>query len=191
MDNFIDKLAQKFTAGEVIKANQAAEEGELRRLREQVAEYERCLQEMRKLQMRNTEAAESLKELLEQSKADIRGLADESLNKITRLTAPEGNDKRIEETLDKLIATAEKNQKEIAEWFRQADDFLHKENVKVYRNVQAVVTEESKTGREAILAAQDSTAKKYYKKMLWVMVLTFLAAAAGVIIQVMDLGGRF
>ena len=27
MDNFIDKLAQKFTAGEVIKANQAAEEG--------------------------------------------------------------------------------------------------------------------------------------------------------------------
>ena len=191
MDNFIDKLAQKFTAGEVIKANQAAEEGELRRLREQVAEYERCLQEMRKLQMRNTEAAESLKELLEQSKADIRGLADESLNKITRLTAPEGNDKRIEETLDKLIATAEKNQKEIAEWFRQADDFLHKENVKVYRNVQAVVTEESKTGREAILAAQDSTAKKYYKKMLWVMVLTFLAAAAGVIIQVMDLGGMF
>ncbi|MDD7025583.1 MAG: hypothetical protein PUI46_00555 [Lachnospiraceae bacterium] len=191
MDNFIDKLAQKFTAGEVIKANQAAEEGELRRLREQVAEYERCLQEMRKLQMRNTEAAESLKELLEQSKADIRGLADESLNKITRLTAPEGSDKRIEETLDKLIATAEKNQKEIAEWFRQADDFLHKENVKVYRNVQAVVTEESKTGREAILAAQDSTAKKYYKKMLWVMVLTFLAAAAGVIIQVMDLGGMF
>lgn len=191
MDNFIDKLAQKFTAGEVIKANQAAEEGELRRLREQVAEYERCLQEMRKLQMRNTEAAESLKELLEQGKADIRGLADESLNKITRLTAPEGNDKRIEETLDKLIATAEKNQKEIAEWFRQADDFLHKENVKVYRNVQAVVTEESKTGREAILAAQDSTAKKYYKKMLWVMVLTFLAVAAGVIIQVMDLGGMF
>lgn len=191
MDNFIDKLAQKFTAGEVIKANQAAEEGELRRLREQVAEYERCLQEMRKLQMRNTEAAESLKELLEQGKADIRGLADESLNKITRLTAPEGSDKRIEETLDKLIATAEKNQKEIAEWFRQADDFLHKENVKVYRNVQAVVTEESKTGREAILAAQDSTAKKYYKKMLWVMVLTFLAAAAGVIIQVMDLGGMF
>ena len=191
MDNFIDKLAQKFTAGEVIKANQAAEEGELRRLREQVAEYERCLQEMRKLQMRNTEAAESLKELLEQSKADIRGLADESLNKITRLTASEGSDKRIEETLDKLMATAEKNQKEIAEWFRQADDFLHKENVKVYRNVQAVVTEESKTGREAILAAQDSTAKKYYKKMLWVMVLTFLAAAAGVIIQVMDLGGMF
>ena len=54
MDNFIDKLAQKFTAGEVIKANQAAEEGELRRLREQVAEYERCLQEMRKIKMRNT-----------------------------------------------------------------------------------------------------------------------------------------
>ena len=55
MDNFIDKLAQKFTAGEVIRANQAAEEQELRRLRQQVAEYENCLQEMRKLQLLNTE----------------------------------------------------------------------------------------------------------------------------------------
>ena len=63
MDNFIDKLAQKFTAGEVIRANQAAEEQELRRLRQQVAEYENCLQEMRKLQLLNTETAESMKQL--------------------------------------------------------------------------------------------------------------------------------
>ncbi len=189
MDNFIDKLAQKFTAGEVIRANQAAEERELRKLQEQVTEYERCLQEMRKLQLRNTETAESLKELVEQSKADISGLAHESLNKIVRITPPESEQKKIEETMDKLAAAMEKNQKEIAQWFKQADDFLHKENVKVYRNVQAVVAEESKAGREAILAAQDSTAKKYYKKMLWVMVLTFLAAAAGVVIQVMELWG--
>ena len=30
MDNFIDRLAQKFTAGEVIRANAAAEERELK-----------------------------------------------------------------------------------------------------------------------------------------------------------------
>ena len=63
MDNFIDKLAQKFTAGEVIRANQAAEEQELRRLRQQVAEYENCLHEMRKLQLLNTETAESMKQI--------------------------------------------------------------------------------------------------------------------------------
>ena len=43
MDNFMDTLAQKFTVGEVIRANTVAEERELNRLREQVAEYERCL----------------------------------------------------------------------------------------------------------------------------------------------------
>ena len=31
MDNFIDRLAQKFTAGEVISANSAAEERELKK----------------------------------------------------------------------------------------------------------------------------------------------------------------
>ena len=57
MDNFIDRLAQKFTAGEVIRANSVTEEREFKRLREQVAEYERCLQEMRKVQLTNTQTA--------------------------------------------------------------------------------------------------------------------------------------
>ena len=64
MDNFIDKLAQKFIAGEVIKANSVAEERELKRLREQVAEYERCLQEMRKVQMTNTQTAKNLHDMM-------------------------------------------------------------------------------------------------------------------------------
>ena len=46
MDNFIDKLAQKFNAQELIKANTQAEAKELERLQLQVAEYERILQEI-------------------------------------------------------------------------------------------------------------------------------------------------
>lgn len=190
MDNFIDKLAQKFTAGELIKANQAAEAGELKKLQEQVAEYERCLQEMRKLQMRNTEAAEGLKQLMEQSKADIRSVTDESLAKLSRIALPVREDKS-EERMEQLIQLLEKNQKEIGEWFKRADEFLHKENVKVYRNVQAVVVDEIKGAKEAILAAQEGTTAKYYKKMIWILVLTFLTTAAGVVIQVMNLYGMF
>lgn len=204
MDNFIDKLAQKFTAGEVIRANQAAEEQELRRLRQQVAEYENCLQEMRKLQLhntetaesmkqlqlRNTETAESLKQLLEKSYADLDRLTRESLDKITQLTVV-NQDKGREEELDRLLKTLEANQKEIADWFKRADDFLHKENVKVYRNVQAVVVEENKAKTEAILAAQEATARKYYGKTKWLLLLTFLAAVTGVSIQILSLCGIF
>lgn len=190
MDNFIDKLAQKFTAGELIKANQAAEAGELKKLQQQVAEYERCLQEMRKLQMRNTEAAESLKQLMEQSKVDMRSVTDESLAKLSQIVLPVREDKR-EESMEQLIEMLQKNQKEIGEWFKQADEFLHKENVKVYRNVQAVVVDEIKGAKEALLAAQEGAAAKYYKKMMRILVLTFLAAAAGVVIQVMSIYGMF
>ena len=34
MDNFIDRLAQKFIAGEVIRANSAVEEREMKKLRD-------------------------------------------------------------------------------------------------------------------------------------------------------------
>lgn len=190
MDNFIDKLAQKFTAGEVIRANQAAEEQELRKLRQQVEEYENCLKEMRKLQLRNTETTEGMKQLLEESRAGLDSLTKESLKKIEQVRAVSSSEKQ-EEKLTELLKLLEKNQKEIEEWFKKADDFLHKENVKVYRNVQAVITEESKAKTETILVAQENTARKYYKKIMWIMVLTFLAAAAGVVLQVMNLYGAF
>ena len=48
MDNFMDKLAQKFNAQEMIRANAQAEASELKRLQEQVATYEAILQDMLK-----------------------------------------------------------------------------------------------------------------------------------------------
>lgn len=63
MDSFIDKLAQKFTAQEIIKANSSAEAEELRRTREQVKQYEACLEEMKNV---NESMKESL-EMLEQT----------------------------------------------------------------------------------------------------------------------------
>ena len=64
MDNFIDKLAQKFSAQELIKANSQAEAAEAKRLEQQVAEYEKILQEMRKLNYKNTEIADRIEEII-------------------------------------------------------------------------------------------------------------------------------
>ena len=185
MDNFIDRLAQKFTAGEVIRANAAAEERELRRLREQVAEYERCLQEMRKVQMTNTQTARNLHDLMVESTEGIRKLTQEGAAKIADIqleteaqkaeakksveTAAYTMEKmeekvvKMQETVAELTEALEKNQKEIAEWFKQADDFLHKENVKVYRNVQAVVVDEVAAKAENIMKSQEEAVKKSRK----------------------------
>lgn len=257
MDNFIDKLAQKFTAGEVIRANSAAEERELKRLREQVAEYEKCLQEMRKIQMTNTQTAQNLHDLMVESTESFRKLAKESTESYQKFTADSSENfqkfttesiesfqkitgesaetlqkltaesmakisdiqletdvqkaeakksvetaattmeqmeekvVKMQETVAELIAALDKNQKEVAEWFKQADDFLHKENVKVYRNVQAVVVDEVGNKAEAIMKAQEETAKKSNKPVLIFAVLGFVAAAASLVVQILEVMGMF
>lgn len=213
MDNFIDKLAQRFTAGEVIRANSAAEERELKKLREQVAEYERCLQEMRKIQMTNTQSAQQLHDLMVESSESIHKLVKESLDKVAAIqletqeqkaeanksvekatvTVEEMETKVVEmqQTVANLITSLEKNQKEISDWFKQADDFLHKENVKVYRNVQAVVVEEVGNKADAVVKAQEETVKKNSKPVLIFAILGFVAAAASLVVQILNIMGMF
>ncbi len=84
MDSFADKIAQKFTAQDMIKANAAAEEKELERLRMQVAEYDLRLKEIRKLNLKNLELADNLQALIDAENArikeyeDVRGAAPAS-----------------------------------------------------------------------------------------------------------------
>ncbi len=68
MDSFIDKLAQKFTAQEIIKANSSAEAAELKRTREQVQQYEACLEEMKNV---NESMKDSLAKLEETLSLDL------------------------------------------------------------------------------------------------------------------------
>lgn len=65
MDSFIDKLAQKFTAQEIIKANSSAEAAELKRAREQVQQYEACLEEMKNVNESMKESLAKLEETLD------------------------------------------------------------------------------------------------------------------------------
>ena len=206
MDNFIDKLAQKFTAGEVIRANSVAEERELKRLREQVAEYERCLQEMRKIQVTNSQTARQVHDLMTEGREGFRKLTEESLAKFEELQLSSNKKEELEEEtlnetkriveeltdfMKKISDHLEKNQKDVEKWFQQADDFLHKENVKVYRNVQAVVVEEVGKKSEAVIKAQEETGKKYSKPVLIFAVLAFLCGAGNIILTLMIQYGMF
>ena len=82
MDNFIDKLAQKFSAQEVIKANLAAEAKETRRLREKMESYETLLTEMRQINLKNMESAEKVKQLMQEGIAGDKDYFQEQFDKL-------------------------------------------------------------------------------------------------------------
>ena len=73
MDMFMDKLAQKLTAQEIIKANTTAEEGELKRLRDQVEEYDKCLSRLQQILEESAEKLQGNSTVNE----EIRNLLDE------------------------------------------------------------------------------------------------------------------
>lgn len=81
MDMFMDKLAQKMTAQEIIRANTTAETEELNRLRNQVAEYNECLA---RLQQLIEEGAEKLQGP-QVDGSELNRLVEESIDKIRSL----------------------------------------------------------------------------------------------------------
>ncbi len=174
MDTFIDKLAQKFSAQDMIRANLAAEAKETKKLREKMESYEILLQEMRQINLKNMESAERVNVMLQEgSQADKEYLQ---------------------------------------EMFAKADESLHTENVKVYRNVQAAIQngleEQTKTlleeqqkqiekqqehieAQHKLIQDQGIAAKKRGIFINVITILIFLGVAADITLQVLEVLGFF
>lgn len=166
MDNFMDKLAQKFNAQEMIKANSQAEAEEMKRLQLQISEYEKILQEMRKLNYRNTELSEKLDRMIGDNADKIQGMKEDEQRLIAALRDLTDEqtrnreaelERKEEQRLEQAHTAEQQKQTDLSaitdlleNKFQKADDFVHKENVKVYRNVQAVVVDEIKRGLEGV-----------------------------------------
>lgn len=195
MDTFMDKLAQKLNAQEMIKANAAAEAAELARLREQTAEYEALLNKAKESGEKSIEGAEQISrsaaqmaqgaERISQSAAQIEHSAAQAENGAAQIL--QSVDKlgqsaeqisqgaaRVERSAQSIENTTAKTEELIAASIakieeiqaagldtealhalleelkklqisqnEQLTDHVHKESVKVYRNVQAVIVEEA------------------------------------------------
>ena len=196
MDNFMDKLAQRFNAQEIIKANSQAEAQENGRLREQLKAYDECLQEMRKLNLKNVEAAEQVRKLM----AQMSELTGQAINAVQENQNAENEklDTSLEE-MKTLLAEMEnklaENEKQIAENCEkqaaantQLEEFMHKESVKVYRNVQAVLTDELKAQTKEL---EESFAQKQKGKtgLYILLVLTLLTGLGNLGILLAQLFG--
>lgn len=114
MDNFMNKLSQRISAQDTIKANFMADTAEKEQLKKQLAEYEAILQSMRNLYLKQEENSELFIKLAEKL---------ESMNT---------------ESSEKPVVL-----QEIKECISRSDEFTHKECVKVYRNIQALLDDQN------------------------------------------------
>jgi hypothetical protein len=197
MDNFMDKLAQKFSAQEIIKANSEAEAEEMKKLKLQVSEYEKILQEMRKLNYKNTELSEKLNLEIGENAEKIESMREDEhklLNMLRDITDEQTRNREAaleqkeEERLERERAYEVKQQTDTAELvelieskFQNSDDFVHKENVKVYRNVQAVVTDELKKYSD-MLQEQQSELKKKTNTAICIGIVATVASICNLVV---------
>lgn len=205
----MDKIAHKLSSQEIIQANSAADAAELESLekqltvfRQQMEKYDDCLQEMRKLNLKNIESAQEvqiladkaneklgqtageveavsvskIKETSDLSIAGINQTLNESLAKIAEI-------KESSDHLDKITENMSGLQEKQEELFKNLEDFLHTDNVKVYRNVQAAMQEE--------LEKQTTELKESYEKaagksgvLLPFMIITMIISIANLTITI-------
>ncbi len=235
MDMFMDKLAQRLNAQEIIKANTTAEAEELDKLRSRVSEYNECLDKLQKLV---NESADGLKGVSKESMAQMNRLVEESLAKIkaiqqdtselenvngqlksmggqlgnvsTQLDSMGGQLGNVSTQLDSVNGQLGNLNAELAdkaallsrqleerpkdgleEKFAIADENVHKECVKVYRNVQAVVMEESGKQGEALteISGKLNTLRSRTGIVLGISVAALVFSLAGAVLQLLNMLG--
>lgn len=176
MDSFIDKLAQRKNAQEMIRANAMAEAEEKQKMAVKLTEYEQAMQEMRKCGLVHMENAEKMKELLAASLQKIEDVQKKD----------DGDSEALRKSVEEMKTLLAEQKTAVEELFRTAEDFNHKEAVKVYRNVQAVVEGALPKQTEEITAAiKNMEVKKSAQKQMFMLWALMLLAAANVAIEVL------
>lgn len=199
MDSFMDEIVQKFTPQDMIRANAAAEAAEIESLekqltlfKEQMDKYDDCLTEMRTLNLKNIESAQDVQQLAdkagehigktaEESVTGIRKMIDESLAKIEEIKGHADNTKEITGVVREVQAKTE-------EIIKNLEDYLHTDNVKVYRNVQAAMTEELDSRTQEIKQELEKVQKKTKVLFPFVLISMILGVAQLAVLILLVLG---
>lgn len=186
MDNFMDKIAQRISSQEVIRANAQAEALQMKKLQAQFETYDELLKEMQQLNQKNTALADMAKSLMEscQERLEQEPQEDEAENE-----AIEAQEKLLEEvrlSVEELKQALAGNAAKTEELLEQSQEFVHKENVKVYRNVQAVIVEELKNQTQELNAGTQKLEKQTAgMKPIMIIALVLGAVNAGMLAAVL------
>ena len=212
----MDKVAEKLNSQEIIRANAAADAAALENLEKQLTlfknqmeKYDDCLQEMRRLNLKNIESAQGVQELADKANeklgqtlgeveaasvsriketsdvsiAGINQTLNESLAKIAEIKENSDNLEQVTENMAEL-------QTKIEERFKTMEDFLHVDNVKVYRNVQAAMIEELGK-QEAQLKEEQNKLAKGNKALLPFVIVTMIISITNLVVTIARILGLF
>ena len=182
---------------EKVRETLAASLAKIEKVQEKDGE-ERALLE--KLAAQVSAFTEQMTEFAEKQRAQMTKFAEEQRAQMTEFEKEqraqiakfaEEQQRQTTDLIEKQQKQQEAQTKSIEELLRASDDFGHKEAVKVYRNVQAVIEGALPKQTEEITAAVKSAEekKKTPTGMIVLWVLTFAAAAANTAIEVMRILG--
>ena len=159
---------------------------------------------MRKLSYKNTELSERLELVIGENAGKIQRMKEDEekliavLKDLTEEQTKNRDselEKKEEERLEKERADEAKKQSDISvitnlleNKFQRSDDFVHKENVKVYRNVQAVVVDELKRYTESAQEEKNAINAKLGKVMKF-SVISMLASIVSVVLWALMAAG--
>lgn len=115
MDNFMDKLAKRFNAGELIQANGEAEARENERLRQQMDEYDKVMQEIRRLNLKTIEVSEQVSQM-----------AACSIEQIESYQAPVSENDFSEDYMEEFIGLSRKVDESACETRKQMEDVSYR-----------------------------------------------------------------
>ena len=178
---------------ELIRANGAAEAARTNRLREEVSDYTQVIEQLRDLYDRNNELVQKLQFMNRSQTDEIRRLLEENNDRITeKLSSLQDMDTRalqdgvtsaVTDSQQTVLAALQKTQDHVTTLQQQSDDFNHKENVRVYRNIQASMiaelgkqTQELRAQLDAMQeAVKPDPAEKFMRKVTFGMMIAVLA----------------
>ena len=183
MDFFADKIAQRWGTRDAIKANSRAEAEEAQKLQQQVEEYQTILSDMKVLSEQNVALAEKM-----------TGLADHMDRKMEEMKAVDAGVDRTafeermqasDDAIGRYFAGAETS---MAGYFKAAEENLHKENVRVYRNVQAAMIDELRNQTQELELSNKVLLKKF-RGCKGLMIVTLVLASLALFVSVADAFG--
>ena len=192
MDTFMDKLAQKLNAQEMIKANSAADAEEMDQLKNQLREYDECLAQMQQANKELRAVNHAMETLMSETIApEVTKLSEESVAAIRKMQ--QENTEKLQELQQEYTTKLEEirqKTEELEELRKHLDEKLDgsDENVhKVYRNVQAAVVEENEKQTEAIAGKIKESLNGKLNGVLGVSIAALLVAAADIVLHVLSI----
>lgn len=181
---------------ELIRANGAAEAAQTDRLREEVSDYTQMIEQLRELYDRNNELVQKLQFMNRSQTDEIRSLLQENNERISEKLAAmqdwdtqalqDGVTAAVSGSQEEILASLQKTREQAQELQQQSDDFNHKENVRVYRNIQASMiaelgkqTQELRTQldamQETVQALRPDPAEGFLRKTSFGLLAAILA----------------